>query len=64
LVTDYGIFVCSGCSGIHRELGHKAKGITMSNFSEKEVEFAKKWGNKKAFDWLMAEWSKTMYPEP
>jgi hypothetical protein len=36
----------------------------MSNFSEKEVEFAKKWGNRKAFDWLMAEWSKTMYPEP
>jgi hypothetical protein len=36
----------------------------MSNFSEKEIEFAKKWGNKKAYDWLMAEWSKTMYPEP
>ena len=35
---DFGIFVCSTCSGIHREMNHKVKGVAMSNFSEKELE--------------------------
>lgn len=42
---DFGIFVCSTCAGIHRELSHKVKGVSMSNFSDKEAEFLAKWGN-------------------
>lgn len=42
---DFGIFVCSTCSGIHRELSHKVKGVSMSNFTEKEAEFLTKRGN-------------------
>ena len=45
LVTDFGIFVCSTCSGIHREMCHKVKGVGMSNFNEKEAEFVLKHGN-------------------
>ena len=64
IVMDYGIFVCPGCSGIHREFSNKVKGITMSNFNEKEVDFAKKHGNKAAFTELMGGWSKSLFPIP
>ena len=43
---DFGIFVCSTCSGFHREMTHKVKGVGMSNFSDKELEFLKKNGNE------------------
>ena len=33
-VMEYGVFVSSHCAGVHRELNHKVKGISMSNFSE------------------------------
>lgn len=42
---DFGVFVCSTCSGFHREILHKVKGVTMSNFSDKELEFLSKAGN-------------------
>ena len=44
-VMDFGIFVCSTCSGIHRELNHKVKGIAMCNFNDKEIETLTKNGN-------------------
>jgi len=43
---DFGVFVCSTCSGIHRELTHKVKGLAMCNFSEKEIEVLTKNGNE------------------
>ena len=43
---DFGVFVCSTCSGFHREMTHKVKGVGMSNFSDKELEFLKKNGNE------------------
>ena len=39
------MFVCSVCSGIHREMNHKVKGIGMCNFSEKEIEILTTNGN-------------------
>jgi len=47
---DFGIFVCSTCSGIHREITHKVKGIGMSNFNEKELDFLEKNGNDVSFE--------------
>ena len=46
VVLDFGVFVCAACSGIHREMSHKVKGIGMSNFVEKDVEIVSKWGNE------------------
>ena len=43
---DFGIFVCSTCSGIHREMTHKVKGIAMCNFNDKEIEILTKNGNE------------------
>ena len=42
---DFGVFVCSVCSGIHREMNHKVKGIGMCNFSDKEIEILTTNGN-------------------
>lgn len=47
VVTEFGIFVCSSCSGIHREMSHKGvKGIGMSNFTDKETELLATQGNE------------------
>jgi hypothetical protein len=43
---DFGIFVCSTCSGIHRELTHKVKGLAMCNFNDKEIDMLTKNGNE------------------
>jgi hypothetical protein len=43
---DFGVFVCSSCSGIHREMTHKVKGIAMCNFNDKELEILTKNGNE------------------
>jgi Putative GTPase activating protein for Arf len=64
VVMDFGVFVCSGCSGIHREMNHKVKGIAMCNFSDKEIEILTSNGNgvsiylsfcllRIEFDWLI-----------
>ena len=53
VVIKMGVFVCSRCSGIHRELGNMVKGIGVSNFTEKEINFLKEVGNDNAKEiWL------------
>ena len=37
-VMNFFVFVCSSCAGIHRELNHKVKGISMSVFTEQELK--------------------------
>ena len=48
---DFGIFVCSTCSGFHREMTHKVKGVGMSNFSDKELESLQKNGNEVPYNY-------------
>lgn len=45
VVPKIGIFVCSRCAGIHREIGYMVKGLGVSNFSETEINFIKEMGN-------------------
>merc|ERR1712159_750797 len=37
-VEFYRFFICTVCSGIHRELNHKIKGISVSKWTPEEVE--------------------------
>lgn len=36
----------------------------MSNFTAKDLEMIDKWGNKKATEYWMSDWNKTLYPIP
>jgi len=64
VMAPFGVFVCSACAGIHRELNNKVKGISMSNFSDAECAFLKQWGNKNQQAQLMGNWSEKRNPIP
>lgn len=42
---NFGTFVCTRCSGIHRDLSFKVKGIGVCNFSEADLALLTKFGN-------------------
>lgn len=42
---DFNTFVCTACSGIHREFSHRIKSISLATFTDEEVEGVKKGGN-------------------
>lgn len=46
IITNFGIFTCSICAALHREVNHKAKGIGMSNFTAEELLLVEEFGNK------------------
>jgi len=46
VVTEFWIFVCSACSGFHRELNNRVKGIGMTIFKPEEIEHIQKGGNE------------------
>ncbi|KAF0978270.1 hypothetical protein FDP41_002785 [Naegleria fowleri] len=64
VIMDFGIFVCTFCSGIHRNFNFKAKGISMTNFEDKDVEFFETHGNKVAQATWRAKWDPTKFPKP
>ncbi|KAG7401893.1 hypothetical protein PHYBOEH_009473 [Phytophthora boehmeriae] len=45
---DFNTFVCTACSGIHREFAHRVKSISMSKFTESEVKNMVKFGGNEA----------------
>ena len=63
-VMNFGIFVCSACSGIHREMSHKVKGISMSEFNDAEIKILTENGNTVAQSKIMAKWKPKRDPEP
>ncbi len=54
VVSKFGTFVCSRCSGIHREIGNMVKGLGVSNFTDKEINFLQEMEMtmQKRFGWL------------
>ena len=44
-VMNFHVFVCSACAGVHREIPHKVKGISMCVFSEQELKDLAEHGN-------------------
>lgn len=45
IISDFNTFVCTACSGIHREFSHRVKSISLATFSEEEVAAVKAGGN-------------------
>jgi len=56
--------VCTKCSGLFRAFSHRVKGISMSNFSQEEVDQLVKGGNGVAKKIWMATWVEDDYPIP
>ena len=65
-VINIGTFVCSSCSGIHRDINNKVKGVGVSNFTEKELAFLQSMGNDNAKNIWMATFNATKHrlPDP
>lgn len=47
VVSPLHVFVCTQCSGIHRNFSHRVKGISAASFSEDEVAALEANGNKR-----------------
>ncbi|XP_058206769.1 probable ADP-ribosylation factor GTPase-activating protein AGD14 isoform X1 [Rhododendron vialii] len=46
--TNFWTFVCTNCSGIHREFTHRVKSVSMAKFSSQEVTALQEGGNTRA----------------
>mmetsp|Transcript_10494 Transcript_10494/g.14133 ORF Transcript_10494/g.14133 Transcript_10494/m.14133 type:complete len:162 (-) Transcript_10494:142-627(-) len=64
IVMNFFVFVCSACAGIHREMTHKVKGISMCVFSEQELKDITENGNENQRAKLMANWKAKNNPIP
>lgn len=64
VVLNFNTFVCTTCSGIHRELQHRIKSVGMSTFSPEEIKALDKAGNAVAKSIWMATWNPSDMPIP
>ncbi|XP_016651846.1 PREDICTED: probable ADP-ribosylation factor GTPase-activating protein AGD14 [Prunus mume] len=46
--TNFWTFVCTNCSGIHREFTHRVKSVSMAKFTSQEVNALQEGGNQRA----------------
>lgn len=49
VVSKFQVFVCSDCSGIHRQFGHRVKAVSLSSFTMEEVNALQNSGGNAAF---------------
>ncbi|XP_042450646.1 probable ADP-ribosylation factor GTPase-activating protein AGD14 isoform X2 [Zingiber officinale] len=54
--TNFWTFVCTPCSGIHREFTHRVKSVSMAKFTTQEVEALQKGGNQLARENFLTNW--------
>ncbi|KAK4798437.1 hypothetical protein SAY86_030763 [Trapa natans] len=54
--TSFLTFVCTTCSGIHREFTHRVKSVSMAKFTSQEVSSLQGGGNQKAKEIFLKEW--------
>ncbi|KAF8034389.1 hypothetical protein BT93_C0633 [Corymbia citriodora subsp. variegata] len=54
--TSFCTFVCTTCSGIHREFTHRVKSISMAKFTSQEVTALQGGGNQRAKEIYLKEW--------
>jgi hypothetical protein len=65
ICTDFMTFVCTECSGVHRELSHKVKSISMSNWTKEEIdELESRGGNQRDHDTFMLSYDPKVFPLP
>jgi len=57
ICTDFGIFVCTFCSGVHREFAHRVKSIALCRFTSEEINKMQSTGNQGARNYWLAKWN-------
>ncbi|XP_062090732.1 probable ADP-ribosylation factor GTPase-activating protein AGD14 isoform X2 [Humulus lupulus] len=54
--TNFLTFICTTCSGIHREFTHRVKSVSMAKFTSQEVNALQEGGNQRAKEIYLKEW--------
>ncbi|XP_075508972.1 uncharacterized protein LOC142545591 isoform X2 [Primulina tabacum] len=54
--TNFSTFICTTCSGIHREFTHRVKSVSMAKFTPQEVSSLQGGGNASAREIYLKEW--------
>ncbi|MCL7032670.1 hypothetical protein MKW94_011929 [Papaver nudicaule] len=54
--TNFWTFVCTTCSGMHREFTHRVKSVSMAKFNSEEVNALMGGGNERAREIYFKEW--------
>ncbi|XP_047159547.1 probable ADP-ribosylation factor GTPase-activating protein AGD14 isoform X2 [Vigna umbellata] len=62
--TNFWTFVCTNCSGIHREFTHRVKSISMAKFTAQEVSALQEGGNQRAKEIYFKEWDPQRHSFP
>ncbi|XP_024962097.1 probable ADP-ribosylation factor GTPase-activating protein AGD14 [Cynara cardunculus var. scolymus] len=62
--TTFWTFVCTNCSGVHREFSHRVKSVSMAKFSAEEVRSLEDGGNKRAREIYFKTWDPQINSSP
>nr|KYP39252.1 putative ADP-ribosylation factor GTPase-activating protein AGD14 [Cajanus cajan] len=62
--TTFSTFVCTNCSGIHREFTHRVKSVSMAKFTPEEVTALQSGGNERAKQIYFKEWDPLRHSYP
>ncbi|KAL5161179.1 Arf-GAP domain and FG repeat-containing protein 2 [Glycine soja] len=62
--TNFWTFVCTNCSGIHREFTHRVKSVSMAKFTSQEVSALQEGGNQRAKEIYFKEWDAQRHSFP
>ncbi|KAK8695254.1 hypothetical protein V6N13_000421 [Hibiscus sabdariffa] len=62
--TTFLTFVCTNCSGIHREFTHRVKSISLGKFSEEEVTALQAAGNERGRQIYFKAWDPQIHSFP
>eukprot|EP00250_Pteridium_aquilinum_P006123 c16100_g1_i3 orf=348-2534(+) len=61
---NFWTFVCTQCSGIHREFTHRVKSVSMSKFTSQEVANLEAGGNERGREIHFKDWDSQRQPLP
>eukprot|EP01117_Protostelium_nocturnum_P017930 TRINITY_DN7384_c0_g1_i1.p1 TRINITY_DN7384_c0_g1~~TRINITY_DN7384_c0_g1_i1.p1 ORF type:complete len:768 (+),score=344.57 TRINITY_DN7384_c0_g1_i1:158-2305(+) len=62
--STFGSYICTPCSGLHREFNFRVKSISMGVFKVEEVKFLQENGNRIVNQKYLAKYSSRDCPEP
>ncbi|KAL3686664.1 hypothetical protein R1sor_009238 [Riccia sorocarpa] len=62
--TNFSIFVCTSCSGLHREFTHRVKSVSMAKFTAEEVKSLQAGGNERGREVFFKDFDFSRNPLP